>query len=89
MTAGTADDEFRSALCSVHSKNFITDRTSQSAGAGIRASIFNRCNDPTVGSATSACVMRRHYSHAHAVASCNKRLLAVGRVGNLLRGRPS
>ena len=27
---------------------FIVDRTSQSAGAGIRASIFNRCNDATV-----------------------------------------
>ena len=26
-------------------KNFITDSTSQSAGAGIRASIFNRCKD--------------------------------------------
>jgi hypothetical protein len=25
-----------------------TDRTSQSAGAGIRASIFNTCNDATV-----------------------------------------
>ena len=35
----------RYALCI---QNFITDRTSQSAGAGIRASIFNRCNDATV-----------------------------------------
>jgi hypothetical protein len=31
-------------LCSVHSETFITDRTSQSAGAGIRASTFNSCN---------------------------------------------
>ena len=29
-------------------QNFITDRTSQSAGAEIRASIFNRCNESTV-----------------------------------------
>jgi hypothetical protein len=29
-------------------KNFITDRTSQSAGAGIRASIFNSFTDATV-----------------------------------------
>ena len=29
-------------------KNFTTDRTSQSAGAGIRACVFNRCNDATV-----------------------------------------
>ena len=29
-------------------KNFITNRTSQSAGAGIRASNFNRCSDATV-----------------------------------------
>jgi hypothetical protein len=28
--------------------NFITDRTSQSAGAGIRASIFNSCNAATM-----------------------------------------
>ena len=31
----------RWALCI---QNFITDRTWQSAGAGIRAFIFNRCN---------------------------------------------
>ena len=29
-------------------KHFIIDRTSQSAGAGIRTSIFNRCNDANV-----------------------------------------
>ena len=29
-------------------ENFITDRTLQSAEAGIRASIFNRCNDVTM-----------------------------------------
>jgi hypothetical protein len=31
-------------------KNFITDRTSQSAGAGIRASILNSWNGATVRS---------------------------------------
>jgi hypothetical protein len=37
----------RRNFCSAF-KNFITDRTSQSAGAGIRASIFNSCNDAKV-----------------------------------------
>jgi hypothetical protein len=37
----------RRNFCSAF-KNFITDRTSQLAGAGIRASIFNICNDATV-----------------------------------------
>jgi hypothetical protein len=41
--------EFRNCetmLCAF--RNFITDRTSQLAGAGIRASIFNSCNAATV-----------------------------------------
>jgi hypothetical protein len=41
--------EFRNCeamLCAF--KNFITDHTSQSAGAGIRASNFNSCNAATV-----------------------------------------
>ena len=74
-------------------KNFITDRTSQSAGSGIRASNFNRCNDVTMrtwGSPVSACIMRRHFSitytqSLHVIIG----LQAVGRVGNLLCGRPS
>jgi hypothetical protein len=37
----------RRNFCSAF-KNFITDRTSKSAGAGIGASIFNSCNDATV-----------------------------------------
>ena len=40
--------KFRSALCSFHSENFITDGTSRSAGAGVRVSFFNRSNDATV-----------------------------------------
>jgi hypothetical protein len=41
--------EFRNCeamLCAF--RNFITDRTSQSVGAGIRASIFNSCSAATV-----------------------------------------
>jgi hypothetical protein len=41
--------EFRNCeaiLCAF--RNFITDRTSQSAGAGIKASNFNSCNAATV-----------------------------------------
>jgi hypothetical protein len=41
--------EFRNCkamLCAF--RNFITDRASQLAGAGIRASIFNSCNAATV-----------------------------------------
>ena len=34
-------------MISAFKKN-ISDRTSQSAGAGIRASIFNRCNDASM-----------------------------------------
>ena len=36
--------DLRYALCI---QKFITDRTSQSVGAGIRDSIFNRCIDAT------------------------------------------
>jgi hypothetical protein len=43
----TAEFRNREAmLCAF--RNFITDRTSQSAGAGIRASVFNSCNAATV-----------------------------------------
>jgi hypothetical protein len=41
--------EFRNCeamLCAF--RNFITDRTSQSAGAGIRASIFNSCTGRSI-----------------------------------------
>ena len=37
--------DWRCALCI---QNFITNRTSQSAGAEIRAFIINRCNDAIV-----------------------------------------
>ena len=74
-------------------KNFIANRTSQSAGVGIRASNFNRCND--------AIVRTREISLLH--ASCNfhysitykqslhamNGLIAVGGVGNLLCRHPS
>ena len=46
---GTAEDEFRSARrYALLIQKLITDHTSHSAGAGIRASIFNRFNDATV-----------------------------------------
>ena len=74
-------------------QNFITDHTSQSAGTGIRASIFNRYKEATVktrGRPTCACIMWRHYSvtctrSLHAING----LLAVGWVGNLFCGFPS
>ena len=74
-------------------KNFITDCISQSTGTGIRVSIFNRCNDATVrtlGSPTSACVIRHHYSvtYTQSLHTING-LIAVRRVGNLLCGLPS
>ena len=49
-------------LCA--SKNFIRDRTSQSVGAGIGASIFNHCNDArseNSGRPASVCVILHHY----------------------------
>ena len=68
------------ALCSVHSK------TSQSAGAGIRVSIFNSSNDATVRTREVPLV------HATCDVSTQSRTRshftqAVGRVGNLLCGR--
>ena len=71
-------------LFSVHS-NFITDRTSQSAVAGIRASIFNHYNDATVRTREVPLVHAScdvHYTimytqSLHAIYA----LLAAGRVG--------
>ena len=37
MAAGTADDEFLSALCSVHSKTLSQTAFHRGLGAGIRA----------------------------------------------------
>ena len=56
------------ALCIL--KNFITDCTSQSAGLGIRASIFNRCNSATVRIREVPIVHASYY--VHAAASSNK-----------------
>ena len=44
----TADDEFHRRYSQYIQKNFTIDHTSESAGAGLRASNFNRCNDATV-----------------------------------------
>ena len=51
---------------------------------------LQRCYCENSGSTTSACIMRRHYSitYMQSLHSING-LLAVGRVGNLLCGRPS
>ena len=93
MTAGRADDEFRSALCSCEFKTFITDRTPQSVVAAIRASTFNRFNDAIVRTREVPLVhasLRHHHSFTYmqtvyAIAG----LLAMGRLGNILRGLPS
>ena len=56
-------------------ENFITDRKSQFTGAGIRASIFNRCNYATVRSPEVPLVHASCYvitCKVHAVASRNK-----------------
>ena len=45
-------------------KNFITDRTSQSAGARIRASNFNRCNDATTDQELDTKLKRFPVPHA-------------------------
>ena len=60
----------RYMLCAF--KHFITDLTSQLAGAGIRVSIFKRCNDATVRLGRSRWCMRHATSllyHVHAIAS--------------------
>jgi hypothetical protein len=57
--------EFRNCeamLCAF--RNFMTDRTSQSAGAEIRASIFNSCNAATVRTQEVPLVHAQCYSIA-------------------------
>ena len=72
-------------------KNFYHKRTSQSAGAGISFHFqpLQRCYCENSGSPASACVIRRHYSitYTQSFHAING-LLAVGRVGILLCGRP-
>ena len=68
-------------------QNLITDRTPQSAGAGIRASNFNRCNDATVRTREVPLVCVSHATsllyHVHAVASRNKWFTSCGMRGKL------
>jgi hypothetical protein len=82
----------RRNFCSAF-KNFITDRTSQSAGAGIRASIFNSLNDATVRTQEVPLGHAPCYiialSHMRSHFAQYKVWLAVGRVRNLLCGRAS
>ena len=66
-------------------KNFITDHTSQSLGAGIRAFIFNQCNDATVR--TQEVPLACDITYMQSLHAING-LPAVGRMGNLLCGRP-
>ena len=74
----------RATLCAC--KNFIADRASQSAGAGIRASIFNRCSNATVRTREVTLV---HAScdvitlSVHAVALRNKWFNNCGTSGKL------
>ena len=74
-------------------KKFITNRTSQSAGAGIRASIFNCCNNATVRTLEVPLMhesWRRHYyiTYTKTLYPING-LIAVRWVENLLCGCPS
>ena len=64
ITAGTAEDEFRSALCSVDSKlyhrpHFIVDG---SWNKSLHLQLLQRFFCGNSGSPASACVMRRHNS---------------------------
>ena len=69
-------------------ENFIMNRTSQSAAAGMRAFIFNCCNDTTVRTQNIPLV---HVSslYIHAVASCNKWFTICGTSGKLTCGLTS
>ena len=90
---GKADAEFRSPAMLYAFKNFIIDRTSQSAGARIRASIFNRCDDATVRNQEvplvhAACHIIYFTTYNQSLHAINGST-AVGRVGNTLCRRPS
>ena len=62
MTAGTADDEFRSALAIQK----LNHRAPFTVGGSWNKSLYlqplQRCYCENSGSSASACVMRRHYS---------------------------
>ena len=66
-------------------KNFITDCTSQSVRAGIRASIFNCSNEATMKTEHASSLLIKYTQSLHAMNG----LIAVGQVGKLLCGRPS
>ena len=58
-------------------KNFITDRTSQLAGTGVRPLIFNRCNDAIVRTREvllmyASCDDITLITYTHAITSSNK-----------------
>ena len=69
-------------------KNFITDCTSQSAGAGIRASIFNCCNTATVRTWEVPLVHASLLYHVHTLTSCNKWSTCCGTCGKLTLWTP-
>ena len=89
---GTAD-EFRSTLCSVHSKT-LSETTFTVGGRVLkkRTSILNRCNNatvrirevPLVHASCDVLTLSRTSSRFYAIND----LIAVGCVGNLLCGRP-
>ena len=72
--------------CALRIQNFITDHTSQSAGAGMRASNFNRCSDATVRTLEVPLVHEPWDDITLSLHPIND-LLSVGRVGNLHCGR--
>ena len=86
-----ADDKFRSALCSMHSKTLsqIALHSRRSRKKSLHLQSLQRCHCENSGSPASAYVMRRHYSimYTQSLHSTNG-LLAVGRVGNSLCGLP-
>ena len=85
-------DEFRSALCSVHSETLsqiALHSRWESCNRSLHLQPLQRCYCKNSERPTTACVIRRCYSITY-TQSLNEinGLIAVGRVGNLLCGRP-
>ena len=80
-TLGTADDKFRSTLCSVHWKT-LSQTALHSRNNNLHLQPLQRCYCENAGSPTSACFMWHHYCMAyrqslHAINAT----LTSGRVG--------
>ena len=85
---GTPDDEFQSALSSVHSKTLsqIALHSRWDWNKSFHLQPLQLCYCEYSGSPASACVMRRHYwvMYTESLNAVNG-LIAVGRVGNLIK----